>query len=126
MEICDGQGRCLDNSAQRGASNQCVRLIRKLRWMGMGDEAERLLAQLAGWSFQAYGNRNRRSVGIGLTLRRPQFSQISMRRVVELRRRLRRRIGSSFVMLEFSFDRGAGVRLYSRPRRPWTLPAVAM
>jgi hypothetical protein len=32
MEIFDGQGRCLDNSAQRGASNECVRLIRKLRW----------------------------------------------------------------------------------------------
>jgi hypothetical protein len=52
MEIFDGQGRCLDNSAQRGASNECVRLIRKLRWMGMDDEAERLMAQLSGCSFQ--------------------------------------------------------------------------
>ena len=52
MEIFDGQGRCLDNSAQRAASNECVRLIRKLRWIGMDDEAERVLAQLTGWSFQ--------------------------------------------------------------------------
>jgi hypothetical protein len=52
MEIFIGQGRCLDSSAQRVASNQCIRLIRKLRWMGMDDEAERLLAQLIGWSFQ--------------------------------------------------------------------------
>jgi hypothetical protein len=52
MEIFDGQGRCLDNSAQRGASNECVHLIRKLRWMGMDDEAEHMLAQLTEWSFQ--------------------------------------------------------------------------
>ena len=48
MEIFDGQGRCLNNSAQRAASNECVRLIRKLRWIGMDDEAERVLAQLTG------------------------------------------------------------------------------
>jgi hypothetical protein len=49
MDIFDRQGRCLDDSAQRSASNECVRLIRKLRWIGMDDEAERVLAQLSGW-----------------------------------------------------------------------------
>jgi hypothetical protein len=34
------------------ASNECVRLIRKLRWIGMDDEAERVLAQLSGWPFR--------------------------------------------------------------------------
>ena len=52
MEIFDGQGRRLDDSAQRSASNECVRLIRKLRWIGMDDEAERVLAQLSGWPFR--------------------------------------------------------------------------
>jgi hypothetical protein len=52
MEIFNGQGRrCLNYSAQRSASNECVRLIRKLRWIGMDDEAERVLAQLSGWPF---------------------------------------------------------------------------
>jgi hypothetical protein len=32
--------------------NDCVRLIRKLRWIGMDDEAERVLAQLSGWPFR--------------------------------------------------------------------------
>ena len=49
MEIFNGQGRRFDDSAQRSASNECVRLIRKLRWIGMDDEAERVLAQLSGW-----------------------------------------------------------------------------
>jgi hypothetical protein len=44
--------RRFDDSAQRSASNECVRLIRKLRWIGMDDEAERVLAQLSGWPFQ--------------------------------------------------------------------------
>ena len=52
MESFNGQGRYFDNSAQRSASNECVRLIRKLRWIGMDDEAERLLAQLSGCAFQ--------------------------------------------------------------------------
>jgi hypothetical protein len=50
MEIFNGQGR-LDDSGQRSASNEYVRLIRKLRWIGMDDEAERVLAQLSGWPF---------------------------------------------------------------------------
>ena len=52
VEIFNGQGRGLDDSAQRSASNECVRLIRKLRWIGMDDEAERVLAQLSGWPFR--------------------------------------------------------------------------
>ncbi len=51
MEIFNGQGRRIDDSAQRSASNECVRLIRKLRWIGRDDEAERVLAQLRGWPF---------------------------------------------------------------------------
>ena len=52
MEIFNGEGRRFDDSAQRSASNECVRLIRKLRWMGMDEEAERVLAQLSGWPFR--------------------------------------------------------------------------
>ena len=52
MEIFDGQGRRFDDSGQRSASNECVRLIRKLRCIGMDDEAERVLAQLSGWPFR--------------------------------------------------------------------------
>lgn len=52
VEIFTGQGRRSDDSAQRSASNECVRLIRKLRWIGMDDEAERVLAQLSGWPFR--------------------------------------------------------------------------
>jgi hypothetical protein len=52
MEIFNGEGRPFDDSAQRSASNECVRLIRKLRWIGMDEEAERVLAQLSGWPFR--------------------------------------------------------------------------
>ena len=52
MEIFDGQGRRFDDSWQPSASNECVRLIRKLRCIGMDDEAERVLAQLSGWPFR--------------------------------------------------------------------------
>src|SRR5215813_1117456 len=52
VEIFNGQGRRLDDTARRRASNECVRLIRKLRWIGMDDEAERVLAQLSGWPFR--------------------------------------------------------------------------
>ena len=52
MEIFNGQLRHLDESAQLSASNDCVRLIRKLRWIGMDDEAERVLAQLSRWCFR--------------------------------------------------------------------------
>ncbi len=46
MEIPFGQGTQFDVSAQQRASNQFVHLIRKLRWIGMDDEAEQVLAQL--------------------------------------------------------------------------------
>jgi hypothetical protein len=39
-----------DVLAQR--SNECVRLIRKLRWIGMDDEAARVSAQLSRWPFR--------------------------------------------------------------------------
>ncbi len=52
MEILNGQGRRFDGLAQRCASNECVRLIRKLRWIGMDDEAEQVLAELTGWPFR--------------------------------------------------------------------------
>jgi hypothetical protein len=52
MEIFNGQLRHFDESAQLSASNHCVRLIRKLRWIGMEDEAERVLAQLSGRPFR--------------------------------------------------------------------------
>jgi len=52
VEIFNGQSWRFDESAQRSASNECVRLIRKLRWIGIDDEAERVLAQLSGWPFR--------------------------------------------------------------------------
>jgi hypothetical protein len=52
MEIFNGQLQHFDESAQRRASNDCVRLIRKLRWIGMDEEAERVLAQLNMWPFR--------------------------------------------------------------------------
>jgi hypothetical protein len=50
MAIMTEQSRVQRNptdagTAQRG-SNELVRLIRKLRWIGMEDEAERLQAEL--------------------------------------------------------------------------------
>ena len=52
MEIFNVESGRFDVSAQRSASNECVRLICKLRWIGMDDEAERVLAQLSGWPFR--------------------------------------------------------------------------
>ena len=52
VEIFSGQSRRFDDSGQQSASNECVRLIRKLRWIGIDDEAERVLAQLSGWPFR--------------------------------------------------------------------------
>jgi hypothetical protein len=52
MEIFNRQLQHFDESAQRRASNDCVRLIRKLRWIGMDEEAERVLAQLSIWPFR--------------------------------------------------------------------------
>jgi hypothetical protein len=41
-----------DNPEQQRASNDYVHLIRKLRWMGMDDEAEQVLDQLSGRHFR--------------------------------------------------------------------------
>jgi hypothetical protein len=47
MEMFLGQQKSPDFSAELRASNELVKLIRKLRWMGRGDEAERMQMQLA-------------------------------------------------------------------------------
>ena len=52
MEIFNVYGSRFDELGQRSASNECVRLIRKLRWIGMDDEAERILAELNRWPFR--------------------------------------------------------------------------
>ncbi len=52
MEILFGQGTHFDVSAEQRASNQFVHLIRKLRWIGMDDEAEQVLAQLTRCPFR--------------------------------------------------------------------------
>ncbi len=44
MEAPLEQQKPLDTSA--GASNELVKLIRKLRWMGMEEEAERMMKEL--------------------------------------------------------------------------------
>lgn len=35
-----------DGSAEESSSNELIKLIRKLRWVGMEEEAERLLTKL--------------------------------------------------------------------------------
>jgi hypothetical protein len=65
MAVFDGQRRCFDDSAQLSASNECVRLIRKLRWIGMDDEAERDTGATKRVALSTCGNRNRWSVGNG-------------------------------------------------------------
>jgi hypothetical protein len=51
MEILTEQG-CFDVLAEQRTSNHFVHLIRKLRWIGMDDEAERVLARLTGCRFR--------------------------------------------------------------------------
>ncbi|HEY2534880.1 MAG TPA: hypothetical protein VGJ20_44415 [Xanthobacteraceae bacterium] len=46
MEILIAQASAFDLSVAQWASNQLIGLIRKLRWIGMDDEAEQLLAKL--------------------------------------------------------------------------------
>ena len=67
MEIFNGPARRFEDSAQRSASNECVRLIRKLRWIGMDDEAG--IGATKRMAVPAHRNRNRWPVGDGLTLR---------------------------------------------------------
>ena len=53
MQANDKRGRNLEAASERREeADELVRLIRKLRWIGMDDEAERLLAQLSGWPFR--------------------------------------------------------------------------
>jgi hypothetical protein len=51
MEIFSGEARRFEPAEQR-SSNQLVRLLSKLRWIGMDDEAERVMAQLMGCAFR--------------------------------------------------------------------------
>jgi hypothetical protein len=51
MEIPMGQVKTFDVAEQR-TSNQLVQLIRKLRWIGRDDEAERVLEDLARCRFR--------------------------------------------------------------------------
>jgi hypothetical protein len=46
MEMRHEQQKPPDRLAEQGASNELVKMIRKLRWMGMEEEAERLQKQL--------------------------------------------------------------------------------
>ena len=48
MEVRDKQQEIPDVSADQRASNELIKRIRKLRWMGMEGEAERLQIKLAG------------------------------------------------------------------------------
>jgi hypothetical protein len=46
MEMRHEQQKPSDGSAEQRASNELVKLIRKLRWMGMEEEAEKVEKQL--------------------------------------------------------------------------------
>lgn len=46
METPHEQQESLGTSAARSTSNELIKLIRKLRWIGMDDEAERRLREL--------------------------------------------------------------------------------
>ena len=47
QQTCDERAIPVEKS-----SREWAKLIRKLRWIGMDDEAERVLAQLSGWPFR--------------------------------------------------------------------------
>lgn len=47
MEMRHEQQNPPEASAEQRASNELVKLIRKLRWVGMEDEAERVQGELA-------------------------------------------------------------------------------
>ncbi len=46
LEQSRAQQSAADAAATQSGSNELVKLIRKLRWIGMDDEAERLQAEL--------------------------------------------------------------------------------
>lgn len=52
MEILIAQAGAFDLSVAQWASNQLIGLVRKLRWIGMDDEAEELLANLTFTHFR--------------------------------------------------------------------------
>jgi hypothetical protein len=51
METLYGQQAPPDVSAEQRASNEMIKLIRKLRWMGMEREAQRLQVALNGSAY---------------------------------------------------------------------------
>ena len=53
MEMRYEQQKPLDGLAEERASNELVKQIRKLRWMGMEEEAERLQNELTRCSVPA-------------------------------------------------------------------------
>jgi hypothetical protein len=71
METFDGRNRCFDISAQR--SNECVRLIRKLRWIGHVQRSRAGIGTIKRVAVPAQRNRNCRPVGDGLASYRPPF-----------------------------------------------------
>jgi hypothetical protein len=52
MEILVAQAGAFDASVAQSASNQLIGLVRKLRWIGMDDKAEELLANLTFTHFR--------------------------------------------------------------------------
>jgi hypothetical protein len=53
MEMPNGQHKPSDGPGEQRTSNELVKLIRKLRWMGLGEEAERVENQLTLRKVQA-------------------------------------------------------------------------
>jgi hypothetical protein len=64
--------------AQRSASSECVRLIRKLRWIGMDDGAEQVSAQLSGWPFPTETIAGPWATDVTLRSRRPRRLHCSL------------------------------------------------
>jgi hypothetical protein len=61
MEMLDDQQSVPDVSAEQRASNELIKRIRKLRWMGMREEAERVQMQSGVAPYPACGQRARNS-----------------------------------------------------------------
>ncbi len=53
METAHEQQKPPDTSPEQKASNELVRMIRKLRWVGMEEEAKRLQSQLTLYNVSA-------------------------------------------------------------------------
>ena len=52
MRPMDAQNRLPEVATDQFALDRTLKHLRKLRWIGMDDEAERVLAQLSGWPFR--------------------------------------------------------------------------